>query len=123
MVSIMLVLNFSTVFAIGKETIQSSHYWRICSASWSRADFGLPSSAPNVQVSATWSYNFDTGIEDYIWTVSNATKESLTIFGDRAFPRVYVGAWGSRSADWKGTCYYTNLPIGFEPFSNPMDYE
>lgn len=122
-VAFVLVLNFSPVFANETETIQSTHYWRICHASWSKVDFGLPSNAPNVSAQANWAYDFDTGIESYIWSVNNATKVSLTISGAMAFPTVYAGAWRSVSADWKGSCTYTNLPIGSEPFSIPLDLE
>lgn len=124
MVSIMLVLNFSTVFAIGKETIQSSHYWRICNASWQKSEFNLPSGAPNVQVTATWAYNFDTDVTSYTWVVSNATKVSLSIYGVLALPTVKVYGYSYTPSAYKeGTCYYTYLPIGSEPMGSGLETE
>lgn len=129
LILIVAILSFSTnlseIFANESESLQSTHYWRICSASWSKSDFGLPSNAPNVSVNASWAYNISTNTERKVWTVNNATKESLMTSGELALPRIKVGAWGSvaPSSYKQGTCSYSNLPVGLEPFSIKLELE
>jgi hypothetical protein len=106
------------------ETVQSTHYWRICNASWQKSEFNLPSGAPNVQVTATWAYNFDTGVTSYTWVVSNAIKEKLSIYGIFALPTIkYNGYLYTPRTSKEGSCYYTYLPIGTEPMGSGLETE
>lgn len=120
-----LGFNLSTSVTSASETIQSTHYWRVCDRAWTKTDFNLPSHAPNVHVSAIWAYNYDTGVTNYLWSVTNASKVSFAIYGTSALPRIYVGVWGSIAPKYymEGTCYYTYAPIGIEPFSTPLETE
>lgn len=122
LVLLMSSVNFVGISADEVDAVPTTERWRICSAKWSRADFGLPNNAPDVKVTVTWSYNFDTGIQRKITSVSNATITSVNLNGTLAQVQVYVGIWGYKSSSQRvGTCSYSDLPIGMEPFSMPNE--
>jgi hypothetical protein len=117
--------NLSTIATSASETIQSTHYWRVCQRAWTKNDFNLPSHAPNVYVTATWAYNYDTGVTSHVWSVTNATKVNFSVYGISALPRVYIDHWENIDPGYymQGTCYYQYAPIGTEPFSTPLETE
>ena len=119
----LVVLNFLPIYATRENTLKYTHYWRVCNSSWNKADFGLDYSAPNVKVTATWAYNYDTGITNHIWSVTNATKNILQINSTSASPKIILGIYGPKTGNWKvGTCSYTNIPIGTQPFNIDLEW-
>lgn len=111
------------IAATNENALKSTHYWRVCSATWTKSDFQLPSSAPNVKVVASWAYNFDTTVTTHVWSVTNATKNILQISGAGASPKIIVGSFGPYTGDWKyPTCSYVNIPIGTQPLSIDLEY-
>lgn len=122
LVLLISAVNFVGVYAEDIHVIQSTDRWRICSTQWTKQHFTLPSNAPNVTATASWAYNFNTGVTRKIATVSNVTLVSLNVHGTLAQVQVNVGIWGNiSSTQEKGICTYSDLPIGMEPFSTSIE--